>query len=156
MIARGASQAELDAITAQAKDFYLRQRQPQQAATAPTLSTSVPNGVVLSDASTTSLAPDQTAAPNSITSSSPEQASYPVSFSEIAALIASGAPIPGIKTIPEKINEEPPTAPQLAGVVQGAGKKPWEKSASDMDGVEGAGEDEIDTLLDMEPPASAA
>ena len=55
--------------------------------------------------------------------------SYPTSFAALAALIASGAPIPGIKQIPEKLNEVEASKPKVAQV-PGAGRKPWEREDS--------------------------
>ncbi|KAF3941251.1 hypothetical protein ABW19_dt0209067 [Dactylella cylindrospora] len=50
---------------------------------------------------------------------------YPTSFAQIVELITSGKPIPGIREIPNTLNEAPPTestAPQR--------RKPWEVAAS--------------------------
>lgn len=55
-----------------------------------------------------------------------DSAPYPVSFEEIAEMIANGTPIPGIKEIPTVINEQQPSEAKIARV-EGAGKKPWEK-----------------------------
>jgi hypothetical protein len=60
----------------------------------------------------------------------PAEPAYPSSFTALASLIASGAPIPGIKQIPERINDAAPATPQLAGRVPGAGKKPWEREVN--------------------------
>lgn len=105
--ARGASTEELNAITARARDFYASQRastaaQPAHITPTPVASTSQVNGV-----------PEPTAQP-----------AYPSSFNDLAALIASGAPPPGIKTIPDRLNEAPTTKAQLAGR-----PKPWEQQA---------------------------
>lgn len=48
---------------------------------------------------------------------------YPLSFSALATLIATGEPIPGIKDIPDLLNDAPGTESTLKG-----GKKPWEVS----------------------------
>lgn len=60
-----------------------------------------------------------------------DEPAYPSSFAHVAQLIATGAPIPGIKHVPDKLNEEAPTEPQLAGKVAGAGRKPWEAAADE-------------------------
>ena len=50
----------------------------------------------------------------------------PLSFAALSDLIASGATIPGIKDIPDVVNEQPASTPTLATQF-GAGKKPWER-----------------------------
>lgn len=52
-----------------------------------------------------------------------DQPRYPLSFDELAEMIATGAHIPGIREIPDKINEEPPSEPVLA---KSQMRKPWE------------------------------
>ena len=49
------------------------------------------------------------------------------SFEEIAELIKSGKPVPGIREIPEQLNTEPPSA--SSSLVPP--KKPWEKAVSE-------------------------
>ena len=51
----------------------------------------------------------------------------PLSFSDLAERIAKGEEIQGIKQIEDKLNEEEPSQPKLAGQVEGAGRKPWEQ-----------------------------
>ncbi|GAA5873645.1 hypothetical protein JCM8547_002666 [Rhodosporidiobolus lusitaniae] len=51
---------------------------------------------------------------------------YPPTFSELAHLISTGAPIPGIRTIPDQLASEPASEAKLANE-GGAPKKPWEK-----------------------------
>ncbi|GAA5947994.1 hypothetical protein JCM3775_002283 [Rhodotorula graminis] len=46
---------------------------------------------------------------------------YPPTFAELAALIASGEPIPGIRDIPDELAPEPPSEPKAQ-----ARRKPWE------------------------------
>jgi hypothetical protein len=53
-----------------------------------------------------------------------DEPAYPSSFAQIAALIASGAPIPGIKQVPDKLNDEPPSEPTLA---KEGRLKPWQR-----------------------------
>ena len=57
-----------------------------------------------------------------------DEPAYPSSFARLAELIAT---IPGIKHVPDVINDAAPTEPQLAGKVTGAGRKPWETAAAD-------------------------
>lgn len=52
-----------------------------------------------------------------------DQPRYPLSFDELAEMIATGAHIPGIREIPDKLNEEPPSEPVLAKTQV---RKPWE------------------------------
>jgi hypothetical protein len=52
-----------------------------------------------------------------------DQPRYPLSFDELAEMIATGAHIPGIREIPDKINEGPPSEPVLA---KSQMRKPWE------------------------------
>lgn len=52
-----------------------------------------------------------------------DQPRYPLSFDELAEMIATGAHIPGIREIPDKINDEPPSEPVLA---KQQVRKPWE------------------------------
>jgi len=46
---------------------------------------------------------------------------YPPTFAELAALIASGEPIPGIRDIPDELAPEPASEPKAQ-----ARRKPWE------------------------------
>lgn len=50
---------------------------------------------------------------------------YPITFEEIAEMIATGKSIPGIREISNELNTEKPTEPRIAKV-EGAGRKPWE------------------------------
>ena len=83
--ANGASEAELEELSAKAYTFYLASKQPAPQAPAT------------------------------------EGTPYPLSFGELAQLIASGGEIPGIKQIPDKLAEGTATASQLEQP-----KKPWE------------------------------
>ena len=58
-----------------------------------------------------------------------EEPPYPISFDEIAEMIASGKPIPGIREIPDTLNEAPPTEAKVAKLA-GAGRKPWERETA--------------------------
>ncbi|RKO86568.1 hypothetical protein BDK51DRAFT_5637, partial [Blyttiomyces helicus] len=46
---------------------------------------------------------------------------YPRSFHELCEMVARGEPIPGIRTIPDKLNDAPPSVSVL-----GQRRKPWE------------------------------
>ena len=65
---------------------------------------------------------------------------YPISFDEIAEMIASGKPIPGIREIPDTLNEEQPTEAKVAKLA-GAGRKPWEREAPSTSDTMAATED---------------
>ncbi|KAI9017473.1 hypothetical protein BC832DRAFT_588735 [Gaertneriomyces semiglobifer] len=52
----------------------------------------------------------------------PSEPQYPRSFQELCEMVAKGEEIPGIRTIPNKINEESPSQSVLR-----PRKKPWEK-----------------------------
>ncbi|KAJ3166261.1 hypothetical protein HDU88_003485 [Geranomyces variabilis] len=49
-------------------------------------------------------------------------ANYPRSFQEICEMVARGDEVPGIRQIPDKLNDAPPSTSAL-----GPRKKPWEK-----------------------------
>lgn len=66
-----------------------------------------------------------------------EPAPYPQTFTDIVALITSGAPIPGIKDIPPTILHGHATQPASS-----RRKKPWEKDVAELPGV-GDAEDEV-------------
>jgi hypothetical protein len=60
-----------------------------------------------------------------------KEAPYPPTFAEIVALITSGAPIPGIKEIPDTLLTEQATKP-----VASKRRKPWEVDVQGEDGGE--------------------
>lgn len=75
--------------------------------------------------------------PASVTGSfTPEKGSapYPPTFAEIVELITTGAPIPGIKDIPDTL-----LTSQASKPVASKRRKPWEKDVSE-EAVQGAGE----------------
>lgn len=47
---------------------------------------------------------------------------YPKSFQEIMELLEKGIPVPGIKVIPDRLHDQPPSQPSMA-----PRKKPWEE-----------------------------
>ncbi|TPX32067.1 hypothetical protein SmJEL517_g04787 [Synchytrium microbalum] len=57
-----------------------------------------------------------------------EQPKYPRSFAELCEMVARGEPIPGIRQIPNKLNEGTPSQATLA-----PRKKPWEKTPESAD-----------------------
>lgn len=148
---RGASSQEIDAITKRAREFY----QSQQLTRAEERSAAKSNGLTQSAnfQSTRSNCPGAdstlacsrqdptegvlsssagTAPPahlsTSIAPALPEDdPPYPVTFDEIAEMIATGKPVPGIREIPTVINEAAPTEARVAKQ-QGAGLKPWERA----------------------------
>ncbi|GAA6009116.1 DUF5572 domain-containing protein [Rhodotorula paludigena] len=116
--ARGASQDEIDDVVKRAEAFFLssqvqpdlEQPQPQEALT------SVPPA-------------------SNASASSPlgENPPYPPSFAELAQLIASGAPIPGVRDIPDELAAGEPSEAKHE-----ARRKPWEKAvAGEMAGTVG-------------------
>lgn len=147
---RGASQSELDAITKRAREFYQSQRlsRSQGAAVAERENqegANAANGCVshlplqyeiIADSllhrqqdSTVDAPASSTHPSTSIAPALPEDdPPYPVTFDEIAEMIATGKPIPGIREIPTIINEEQPTEARVAKQT-GAGLKPWERAA---------------------------
>jgi hypothetical protein len=51
-----------------------------------------------------------------------DQPQYPLSFQEICELIASGKPVPGIRQIPNRLNDQEPSKSTMK-----PRPKPWEK-----------------------------
>ncbi|KAI3624992.1 hypothetical protein CBS9595_000353 [Malassezia furfur] len=104
MIEQGASEEEIKATVARARQFYYEHNTP-----APTEATSASQR-------------DAEAQPE--TSEPMEQ--YPASFNAIVELIATGQEdkIPGVRDIPLKINESEPSSSTLERP-----KKPWEASS---------------------------
>ncbi|KAM0790867.1 hypothetical protein ACM66B_004708 [Microbotryomycetes sp. NB124-2] len=140
MIAQGASQQDVQGIVERAQSFFLAQQQqqeqlstldvkvnqtPVQASSSNVDVQEQPDGAPL-QASTLSNSASSTATP-AAPSPSKDDAPYPVSFQQLAALIASGAPIPGIKDIPDKLAEGSPSQSQID--VQKV-RKPWEQRQS--------------------------
>ena len=60
---------------------------------------------------------------------------YPGTFQQIAELIATGARIPGIREIPNELNQEEPSEPKIAKL-EGAGRKPWERGQDKSIGLD--------------------
>lgn len=64
---------------------------------------------------------------------SSEAPPYPLSFAALASLIASGAPIPGIRDIPNKLAEGEPS---ISTVELSKVKKPWEVKKVESEAME--------------------
>ncbi|KAL3421300.1 hypothetical protein PVAG01_07745 [Phlyctema vagabunda] len=78
----------------------------------------------------------------------PKQAPYPQTFSDIVALITSGAPIPGIKDIPPTLLTDQATKP-----VASKRRKPWEKEANDVNDQGTFGDRRDDNIQQEYPEA---
>ncbi|GAA93893.1 uncharacterized protein L969DRAFT_92198 [Mixia osmundae IAM 14324] len=148
LIERGASREEVQAVTQRAKAFYLARLASDPSLARPSLSR-VNGSATETDhdpplASSTLATSDATEAP---VEAAPTEA-YPASFSEIAELIATGAPIPGIKQIPNMLNDAPPSEPVVA-TQAGAGRKPWEHARL---GAPNQSSEASDTVLDATQP----
>ncbi|KAK4050710.1 hypothetical protein OIO90_004932 [Microbotryomycetes sp. JL221] len=126
MYAQGASQQEVDDVTERAQAFFLAQQQQQRFASdrqqnEQAAITSTPSQLEPTQSRASSAA--DAASPTTTTSKS-DDAPYPVSFQQLAALIASGAPIPGLKEIPDKLAEGEPSESTIDVKTV---RKPWEQ-----------------------------
>ena len=63
-----------------------------------------------------------------VASVSKDDAPYPVTFDELAEMIATGASIPGIKDIPNKLNDAEASTSTIATAQKT--QKPWERSSA--------------------------
>ncbi|GAA6004041.1 hypothetical protein JCM10207_006528 [Rhodosporidiobolus poonsookiae] len=123
---RNAPQEEIEAVVQRAETFFLSTRADLDLEQTQPLSTltSVPPA----SASSAPAAP-----------SSSIDAPYPPTFSELAHLIATGAPIPGIRDIPDRLAEGAPSEATREAV-----RKPWERTVGEETagavGIEGQGE----------------
>ncbi|GAA6042339.1 hypothetical protein JCM8097_003854 [Rhodosporidiobolus ruineniae] len=125
---RRASAEEIQAVVERAETFFLSTRADldlEQPAPLSALTSVSP--------ASTSSSPSQPAASPSSSSETPP---YPPSFAEIAQLIATGAPIPGIRTIPDQLASDAPSRSTLASSGSGAGRKPWEREKGTVGGAE--------------------
>ncbi|GAA5979924.1 hypothetical protein JCM11641_007587 [Rhodosporidiobolus odoratus] len=111
--ARRAPQDEIDAVVKRAEAFFLSSRADLD--------------VTLSQPAT-----DLSSVPPASSSPSTSEPPYPPTFSELAALISSGAPVPGIRDIPDQLSSETPSESTVAAK-GGAGRKPWE-NAGEVEG----------------------
>jgi hypothetical protein len=82
----------------------------------------------------------------------PKNAPYPQSFADIVALITSGAPIPGIREIPDTLLTDQASKP-----VASKRRKPWEKDVDEetIQGGTGTFGDHRDTVVPQEYPIDA-
>ncbi|GAA6045555.1 hypothetical protein NBRC10513_007915 [Rhodotorula toruloides] len=110
---QGASEDEIRDVVKRAEAFYLSSHAPDDVEQPQPLSslTTVP--------SVSSPSASSSSQPPSSSSSDPP---YPPTFAQLAALIATGAPIPGIKEIPDKLAEGEPSESR-----ESVRRKPWEK-----------------------------
>lgn len=76
----------------------------------------------LSSLTTVPAASEPSQPPATSSSSSSTDPPYPPTFAQLAQLIATGAPIPGIKDIPDKLAEGAPSESR-----ESVRRKPWEK-----------------------------
>lgn len=129
---QGAPEDEIRGIAQRAEAFYLsnhaepdlEQPQPLSALAPPPKHPADP-----SSSSATTTAPS-----NSTTEEEEEdQPPYPPTFAELAHLIATGAPVPGIKDIPDQLAAEPPTESTAERK-----RKPWENQDSASPSSSGA------------------
>ncbi|KAK9899719.1 hypothetical protein P389DRAFT_207353 [Cystobasidium minutum MCA 4210] len=126
MKASGASQEEIDNVTSRAKQFYLSRKQPSTtpstavASSTPQEPATPHRDTAETDSSGTDQSRGRVLAPEEPEDDQPR---YPLSFDELAEMIATGAHIPGIREIPDKLNEEKPSEPVLAKTRV---RKPWE------------------------------
>ncbi|GAA5893157.1 hypothetical protein JCM6882_003900 [Rhodosporidiobolus microsporus] len=134
--ARNAPQEEIEAVVKRAETFFLSTRADLDVeAPAPLASlTSVPPA-------SSSSAPQPP--PSSSSAAAPpagDDPPYPPTFAQLAHLISTGAAIPGIRDIPDKLAEGEESEPRLAKT---AGGKPWERvvqgQTAGVVGLEGQG-----------------
>ncbi|GAA6063305.1 hypothetical protein JCM10212_006715 [Sporobolomyces blumeae] len=114
--ARNASPDEIRDVTKRAEAFYL-------SSTAAAASSSDPPTEAPPSQPLTTVPPVASTDPaSSGQPSAPDDPPYPLSFAHLAHLISTGAPIPGIRDIPDELNEQPPTKSERDAL-----KKPWER-----------------------------
>jgi hypothetical protein len=77
----------------------------------------------------------------------PDTAPYPPTFAEIVALITSGAPIPGIRDIPNTVDPSAATKSKVA-----KRRKPWESEDVVLEPTEGTFGDRRDEVIVQEYP----
>ncbi|KAL8292930.1 hypothetical protein RQP46_000624 [Phenoliferia psychrophenolica] len=120
LYARNASPEEIADVTARATQFYAQSKASAPPPPPPSAA-----------------APAPEAAPIPSPAASSAEPPYPMSFAHLASLIASGAPIPGIRDIPDKLAEGEPSVSQVS-----VKRKPWETAAPSEGEDAGAGEGE--------------
>ncbi|GAA5963451.1 hypothetical protein JCM3765_003076 [Sporobolomyces pararoseus] len=116
---RQASIQEIQQVTQRAETFYLLNSSSNSTPTTTRTTkqpepTSVPTSSDLTSTSSSSVI--------STSTSTAEEPPYPISFQHLAQLIQSGQPIPGIKEIPDLLNQKLPSQS-----IETIKKKPWEK-----------------------------
>ncbi|GAA5907573.1 hypothetical protein JCM5296_007194 [Sporobolomyces johnsonii] len=112
--ARNASPDEITQVTKRAEAFYLSSQAPEDAQEPAPLE------------ALTSVSPIHSHPPSSSSAAAApaDDPPYPLTFAHLAHLIATGAPIPGIKDIPDRLAEGEPSESRRE-VVEGV-RKPWE------------------------------
>ncbi|KWU43195.1 hypothetical protein RHOSPDRAFT_35200 [Rhodotorula sp. JG-1b] len=113
---QGAPADEIRGIAQRAEAFYLSNHAEPDLEQPQPLSALAPPPKHPADPSASSA----TASSDSTTQEE-DQPPYPPTFAELAHLIATGAPVPGIKDIPDQLAAEPPTESTAERK-----RKPWE------------------------------
>lgn len=88
--------------------------------------------MLVSDQPTDSAPTQQSSVVTHVASVSTDDAPYPVTFDELAEMIATGASIPGIKDIPNKLNDAEASTSTIATAQRV--QKPWERTANPTTG----------------------
>ncbi|GAA5987613.1 hypothetical protein JCM10908_007136 [Rhodotorula pacifica] len=115
-IEQGASEEELRGIAQRAEAFYLSNHAEPDPEQPQPLSALAPPHPPPSSSSAPSTVPTSTS-----TATTDSQPPYPPTFAELAQLIATGAPVPGIKDIPDQLASEPASESRAERK-----RKPWE------------------------------
>ncbi|GAA6016276.1 hypothetical protein JCM11491_006800 [Sporobolomyces phaffii] len=126
--ARGATREEIQAVTDRAESFYLSSQAadtPSRVETDPAQgeASSVPSESDSSPPLPPLPPPPPLAATTTATATAADDPPYPLSFAHLAHLISTGAPIPGIKHVPDKLAEQVPS--ESTATIQ---RKPWERA----------------------------
>ncbi|GAA5874460.1 hypothetical protein JCM3774_005726 [Rhodotorula dairenensis] len=124
-----ASEQEIRGIAERAEAFYLSTRaepdleqpQPLSALAPPHPSSAAPPSTYRQEPAASSASTSDAAAVN-VEEGKGDQPPYPPTFAELAQLIATGAPVPGIKDIPDLLAADPPTESTAPPK-----RKPWEQ-----------------------------
>ncbi|GAA5859442.1 hypothetical protein JCM1840_004619 [Sporobolomyces johnsonii] len=119
--ARNASPDEITQVTKRAEAFYLSSQAPEDAQEPAPLEALTSVSPIHSHPPSASFSAAETAAAAAAPADDPP---YPLTFAHLAHLIATGAPIPGIKDIPDRLAEGEPSESRRE-VVEGV-RKPWE------------------------------
>ncbi|GAA5963105.1 hypothetical protein JCM21900_001054 [Sporobolomyces salmonicolor] len=129
--ARNASPEEISEVTQRAEAFYLSSQAPEDSQEPAPLEALTSVSPLRRDPPT----PTPISASAGAASGPADDPPYPLTFAHLAHLIATGAPIPGIKDIPDRLAEGEPSASRRE-VVEAA-RKPWELPREAVDREEG-------------------